>query len=97
MIKITDKYFVEARDDQYTVLKVTKRDDREDCKIYLTYHRDLESAIESIMRKVQRDRLSNNDMTLSEAIRELKLINQEFSDKLTAALNGAENLYHEKG
>ena len=83
MIQITNKYYVKV--DESTYIAVMKKVNHENGKVTYTplhYLSSFSKAVEQIMRLEQADKLNERDMTLFEAIEELKKINDDFKNMM---------------
>ncbi len=91
MIHVIDKYYIKADDRDYTVCE--QKTDKEGNISYkpISYHIGLSHAVQRVMRIIQAERLSEHDMTIYEAIREVKSLHDEF-EKMLDALNEQERL-----
>lgn len=78
MIKVTEEYFIDADSYCYTVKKLgyDKKNDevRYDA---LTYHSHLHEALGSILNRLQRSSVSDNDMSLTETLEKFKALKNE--------------------
>lgn len=81
MIKVTDKYFILSDSYSYSVCTPYKSKGETVYKP-LSYHGELHGALENIMRRLQRDYVANNDVSLGETLKHFKTLNREFSDML---------------
>lgn len=90
MIQVTEKYFIQVDNRQYIVFaKSTVQSGKNQGEIVWidsTYHGTMTEALTNVLRRMQRDKLSDDRIIpLKEAIKELKTVQDEFT-KLTQNL-----------
>lgn len=79
MIKVTEKLFIDGDEYQYIVKKYLGDSKKDGTPMYaaLTYHTNLEDALESILNRQQRLVVSQNDMDLTETLEKFKSLKNE--------------------
>ena len=83
MIKVKGNYYIDADTYCYMVRKFTGYDkENEPQYTTLTYHSSLNEALESILKRLERSLVSENDMTLSDALEKFKELKNEFIELL---------------
>lgn len=79
MIKLENNWEIDSDGMQYILHQFTGNTDKEGRKVYrdTTYHVSVEKALESLIRKKQRETVAENEMSLQEAIKCFREINEE--------------------
>lgn len=83
MIKVTDKYGIEVSNNCYTTGKIVhnKKQDT-DILINARYFTKIIQAISDITERVAKDKISKKDINLEEALKEIKTVYNNFSNKI---------------
>ena len=82
MIRIDDKYAIQADSNCYSVSRIMKNKNGKEYIQPLTYHSTLSEAFESIIRREQREMVESTDLSLNQAIKEFKRIQDELCEIL---------------
>ena len=78
MIDLGQNYFIDADEYQYMIKKWCAFDkDGNDVYKIISYHSTIEMALESLMRKYQRTIVSEETITLTQALKEFERINDD--------------------
>lgn len=78
MIDLGQNYYIDADEYQYMIKKWTGYDkDGTDVYKIMSYHSTIQMALESVMRKYQRQMISESTITLRDAIEEFDRINND--------------------
>lgn len=88
MIKVIDKYAIEVGNHCYTTGKIfhDKKTDK-DILMNTGYHSFITGAISDIAERTARDRLYDKNLTLRQALEEIKSVYYEFSNKIDDLTN----------
>lgn len=78
MIKINENLYIDADDNQYMLRKFIGKDkDGEDIYKTITYHRTLKEVFGAVIRQRQYKLVADNELTLQEALKDFKQIEEE--------------------
>lgn len=79
MIKVTDKLFIDADENCYIVKKYLGDSKKDGAPQYaaLTYHSYLHEALGSVLNRLERSSVSENNMTLTETLEKFKTLHNE--------------------
>lgn len=87
-IKVTDKYHIAVRDCFIVYERQVSEKTGEDYFVYPTYHYDLEGALNNILNRLTRDRLSSDTVTtILEAILALRQLKDDFEKLLIPVID----------
>lgn len=78
MIKLNDNLYIKSDKNCYIICKyLGKNKKNEDVYDAMTYHRTLKEALSMLIRQKQYQLVAENDLTLQEAIKKFKQIEEE--------------------
>ena len=78
MIKVINNYYIRVTNNSYDVVEVHVSETGKAYERPISYHIDVGSALNSILREVQRDAVINKDLTFIELLEEFKRIRDDF-------------------
>lgn len=81
MIQVTKKWFIDSDGSQYILFKKEeyfseKNNETKEKRTDMSYHSTVSSALTQLLRKIQRKKVKQNDMTLKQAIDEFNKMEQ---------------------
>lgn len=84
MIKVNALYGITSDKHGYQVIELPIRQDKngKDIYSYISYHGSVEEALTSIVKQMQRNFVAQNDINITEAIKEFKHISNDLMGKL---------------
>ena len=84
MIRVTDKYGIDFDSDNYILVNIGVRGEKskkkgEEFQRTVGYYTSLESVLEAIVRRTEKDYLSKEDMGLVDAINIVRRVHEEMA------------------
>lgn len=81
MIQVTKKWFIDSDGSQYILFKKEeyfseKSSETKEKRTDMSYHSTVSSALTQLLRKIQRKKVKQSDMTLKQAIDEFNKMEQ---------------------
>lgn len=93
MIRINDDYAIQVDQTNYVLVRlgtVTKKDSKnygEETSSTVGFYSTLDNALYAAMREIQRDALMDGDMSLGEAVSEVRRISREMKEMLSSLVD----------